>query len=231
MPTALDMIKRSMRLVGALGGGETPTADEQSDGLAALNSMLDSWSIERLSVYQTQEEQFTWTGSAGSQTMGSGGDFNTTAPAEVVGGYQRVSNIDYPIQIANEAQWAALPAKSTTSSLITWMYPAYAAPLVTLYAWPVPSANATVRIRTWKALQNFSAATTSLAMPPGYQEAIEYNLAINLADEYQRPVPPNVYRRAVGTKRTLKRQNTRVPNSRVEPALVGGTSFDYRTGD
>ena len=231
MATALDIVKRSMRLIGALGGGETPTADEQTDGLDALNTMLDSWSIQRLSIYQVQEEAFTWSASAASKTMGASGDFNTTAPAEIEGAFQRINDIDYPLMIANEAQWSSIPAKSTQSSLSTWLYAAYGAPLVTLYVWPVPSESMTIHIRSWKALQNFASATTALAMPPGYKEAIEYNLAINLADEYQRPVPPNVFRRAVTSKRNLKQRNTRVPNSRVEPSMFSGSSFDYRTGD
>ena len=91
MPTALQLVKRSMRLIGALEGGGTPTADEQTDGIAALNSMLDAWSIQGLNVYQVQDEAFTWASGQVSQTIGSGGDFSTARPAQIEGFFQRLS--------------------------------------------------------------------------------------------------------------------------------------------
>lgn len=232
MATALDIIKRAMRLTGALGGGETPTADEQTDGLTALNSMLESWSIQSLAIYQVQDESFTWASGNTTQTMGSAGDFNTTRPSSFEGFFQRVNSVDYPIHIASEEQYSRIADKSTQSSLISWIYPDMANPLITLYAYPVPSSNATVHIRSWKALQSFSTAATALAMPPGYQDALTFNLAVILADEYQRPVPPMVLRRAITTLRAIKVLNKKVRNMISEPAFLrGGGAYDWRTGD
>lgn len=230
MPTALEMISRSMRLIGALGRGETPTDDEQTDGLAALNAMMDSWDAQSLAVYRVQSESFTWTASQTSQTMGSGGDFNTTRPAEIVSMFQRVSNVDYDIQKADDRQYALIPAKSTNGTLIKWIYPEMNYPLVTLYAYPVPSANATVHITSWKALQSFSAATDALALPEGYEDAIVFNLAMRLAPEYQRPIPPEVVKTANSGMRIIKQRNNRIPNAVVEPALWTASSWDWRTG-
>lgn len=232
MPTALQLIKRSMRLVGALGGGETPTADEQTDGLTALNSMLDAWSVQGLNVYQIAQASYTWSSGQVSQTIGSGGDFAGSRPTHIEGAFQRESDIDYPINIATEAQYSAIPDKATQSTIISWIYPDYGFPLVTLRAYPVPSANVTVYLRTWTALQSFSAATTDLAMPPGYEDAVVFNLALQLAPEYQRTPPPHVFRRAATTLRAIKSTNVRAPSSRMEVAYMGsqGSSFDYRTG-
>ncbi len=43
MATALDVIKRSMRIIGALSDGENPTAEQAADGLTALQAMLGEW--------------------------------------------------------------------------------------------------------------------------------------------------------------------------------------------
>ena len=43
MATALDVISRSMRLIGALANGEVPSADQAEDGLTALQAMLGEW--------------------------------------------------------------------------------------------------------------------------------------------------------------------------------------------
>lgn len=229
--TALGLIKRAMRLTGALGSGETPTADEQADGLTALNNMLDAWTIRNLNVYQIQDETFSWASGNTTRTMGSGGDFATTRPAEFEGFFQRQNSVDYPISRATEEQYSAIPDKASTSTLITWIYPEMGWPLVTLYAYPVPSVNVSLHIRSWVSLQSFTAATTQIAMPQGYEDAVVYNLAVRLADEYDRPVRPNVLRLAMSTLRGIKQRNNRLPRAILEPSyLGGGPTFDYRTG-
>lgn len=43
MATALDVIRRAMRLIGALAEGEVPTAEQASDALASFQAMLGDW--------------------------------------------------------------------------------------------------------------------------------------------------------------------------------------------
>jgi len=230
MATALDIVRRSMRLVGALGGGETPTDTEQTDGIAALNSMLDAWGVQANAIYMVQDETFTWAATNATRTMGSGGDFDTVRPIFIEGMFQRQSSIDYPIQKATEQQYAAIPDKDTSSTIIYWIYPDSGYPLTTLYAFPVPSVAASVHIRSHKPLQSFTAATTALAMPQGYQDALEFNLAVILAAEYGRDVRPHVAQRARATLRAIKVRNHRMPTAVIEPALGGGRVFDINRG-
>ena len=61
MTTANDQINGALRLIGQLAEGETPSAATSADALTAMNQMLDSWSSERLSVFSTQDQVFTWT--------------------------------------------------------------------------------------------------------------------------------------------------------------------------
>jgi hypothetical protein len=58
--TAGDQINGALRLIGQLAEGETPSAATSQDALTAMNQMLDSWSSERLSVFSTQDQVFTW---------------------------------------------------------------------------------------------------------------------------------------------------------------------------
>ena len=74
--TGTDLISSSMRLIGALGSGETMTAAEASDGLMVLNGMLDSWLAERLMAFSILIQEFPLVANQGTYTLGPGGDFN-----------------------------------------------------------------------------------------------------------------------------------------------------------
>jgi hypothetical protein len=42
----------------------------------------------------------------------------------------------------------------------------------------------TFKLRSWQRLQSFSSLTTALALPPGYERAIVFNLAMEFAPEF-----------------------------------------------
>ena len=69
MTTALEFIRRALRLANVVGDGQTPEASDAADGLTWLNDMLDSWSAESLMVYAQVPDTVTLTG----------GTFNGTA--------------------------------------------------------------------------------------------------------------------------------------------------------
>lgn len=208
MATASSIIRRSMRLIGALAEGETPSASEQADGLEALNAMLDSWRNESLAVYSLRDEVLTLTGAA-SYTIGTGGNLNTTRPVKIASAYQRVGTTDYPLRIASALAWADLTAKAATSDVADLLYydPAY--PLGVLYLYPIPSAGV-LHLVTWVPLVSYAAADT-VALPPGYQDALTFSLAVRLAPEYSRPVTPEVAAMARSSKESIQRVNFRVP--------------------
>ena len=78
--TANDQINRALRLLGVLAEGETPSAATSQDALIALNQMIDSWNTERLSVFSTQDQVFTWPVGEIHQTLGPTGDFVGNRP-------------------------------------------------------------------------------------------------------------------------------------------------------
>ena len=78
--TAGDQINRSLRLLGVLAEGETTSAATSQDALMALNQMIDSWNTERLSVFSTQDQVFTWPASILSRTLGPTGNFVGNRP-------------------------------------------------------------------------------------------------------------------------------------------------------
>ena len=80
METAGDIINGSLRLLGVLAEGEVPSAETSQDALRAMDQMIDSWNTERLSVFATQDQIFTWPSGQLSRTLGPSGDFVGNRP-------------------------------------------------------------------------------------------------------------------------------------------------------
>ena len=83
MTTANDQINGALRLIGQLAEGETPSAATSADALTAMNQMLDSWSAERLSVFSTQDQIFTWPANTATRSLGPTGNFVGNRPVLV----------------------------------------------------------------------------------------------------------------------------------------------------
>lgn len=226
MATATEIIRRSLRLIGAIAGGETPSSTEQADALEALNAMLDSWRTESLAVYAFRDETLTLDGSA-SYTIGTGGNLNTTRPVKIESAHERVGDTDYPVKLASAAAWYGLAAKSTTSDVAEWLYYEPAYPLGTLYLYP-KATTGVLHLVTWVPFTAF-AASDSVALPPGYQDAITYHLALRLAPEYGRPVTPELAAMARAAKDNLQRVNFRPPL--MSTGLEEGRKADIRSGE
>ena len=80
MTTANDQINGALRLLGVLAEGETPSAATSQDALAAMQQMIDSWNTERLSVFSTQDQVFSWPPGVYERTLGPTGNFVGNRP-------------------------------------------------------------------------------------------------------------------------------------------------------
>lgn len=236
MATPNSMITRAMRLARVIGRAETLDEDELADGLIALNAMLDSWQTERLFVYQIQEDSFSWTASQASRTVGSAGDFVMSLPVRIDdSSYFRTSaSIDCPVTFLTQSQWAAVPSKTTTSSIPNVVYVEYGTSTHTIYAYPIPSSTITFKLRSWQLLQTFSDGTTALALPIGYQRAIEYSLAEEFGPEFQKDIPPSVQKIAYSARRNIKRVNAPLmilaPETGLMSSARSGAGYNIYTG-
>ena len=235
MATALAIITRAMRLAGVIGKGEALDSDESTDGLAALNTMLDSWSIEKLFVYQIVDETLTMVANQQTYTMGSGGDLNTTRPTRIQDScFIRYATIDIPLQLVDELAWANITVKGVTSILPMYLFADMQYPLVNLNFYPKPSSTSAVaHIKSWKQLQQFTALTTDLALPPGYQRAIEYSLASEFGPEFGASIPDAVVAIAQKARGNIKRLNSQPPVMMSEAGYMTrqrGNNWNVYTG-
>lgn len=231
--TVRDLIKSSMRKIGAIASGETPTADELVDGMSALNMMLDSWSTEGLIIPARVREEFSVTSGQASRTIGVGGNFNTSRPVRFhAAAIMDSSGNETPVEILTPDQWAEIPNKDTTSNRPSKIYFEDANPLGTINIWPVPSATVTLVLYSEKQLTTFTNPSTSLTFLPGYEEAIVYGLAIRMAPEFGQPVSADVAAMASESKASIKRKNVLPEFIGCDSAIAGhGRTYNIFTGE
>lgn len=238
--TIRDLIKGSLRLVGVTASGEEPSASEMQDSLQALNMMIGSWSTERLALFRLSREVFELVPGKGIYTVGAGGDFESSRPMEIVRsaygdliktpiyqtpeptpeepdpvpvivGYNLAVNHESPMSVCNYQQWAGISMKSLQSSAPGAIYAEGTSPLETLHVYPVPSQAMGLVVYAKKALDAFADANTEIQLPPGYEQALKYNLAVLLGSEFGKEVSARIEKTAIDSKAAIKRQNIRVP--------------------
>ena len=208
--TAGDQINGALRLIGQLAEGETPSAATSQDSLTAMNQMLDSWSSERLSVFSTQDQVFTWTQGFISRTLGPTGNFVGNRPVLLDDAtYFRdpSNNISFGIKIINQQQYDGIAVKTVTSTYPQVLWINMDMPNVSMYIYPVPTKALEWHFISVTELVEPATLATSLIIPPGYLRAFRFNLACEIAAEFGVEPPPSVQRIAMSSKRNIKRIN------------------------
>ena len=210
MTTTADIIYGSLRLIGVLAEGETPSSETAQDALTAMNQMIDSWNTERLAVFSTQDQIVTWPPNERSRTMGPTGDIVALRPVLVDDAtYFRdpSSGISFGLKLINQQQYNGIAVKTVTSTYpqVMWVNMTY--PNIEMYVYPVPTKVLEFHIVSVQELSAPATLGTDLAFPPGYLRAFRYNLACELAPEFGVEPSRQVQRIAMTSKRNLKRIN------------------------
>ncbi len=224
MATAGDLINGALRLIGQLAEGETPSAETSNDALVALNQMLDSWSTERLSVFSTQDQVFTWPAGQRFQTLGPTGDFIGNRPVQLDDSTffrDAGTNVSFGIKIINQQQYDGIAVKTVTSTYPQVIWLNMDIPNIQMYVYPVPTRDLEWHFISVDELVQPATLATALLVPPGYLRAFRFNLAVEIATEFGIDPPANVARIAMSSKRTLKRINNPEDIMSLPYSIVG----------
>ena len=210
MATAGDIINGSLRLIGQLAEGETPSSETAQDALNALNQMIDSWNTERLAVFSTIDQIETWPPGSRSRTFGPTGDIVGSRPVMIDDStYFRdpASGISYGLKLINQQQYNGIAVKTVTSTYPQVMFVNNTYPDITMTVYPKPTRLLEWHFVSVQQLDKPATLNTTLSFPPGYLRAFKYNLAMEIANEFGVEPMPQVVRIAMTSKRNLKRIN------------------------
>lgn len=210
MATAGDIINGSLRLLGVLAEEETPSAATAQDALTAMNQMIDSWNTERLSVFATQDQVFTWPAGQLNRTLGPSGDFVGNRPVlldDATYFKDPGTGVSYGIKFINQQQYDGIAVKTVTSTYPQVIFVNNTYPNVDMFVYPRPTRDLEWHFISVEELTQPALLDTVLSFPPGYLRAFRYNLACELAPEFGVEPSRQVQRIAMTSKRNLKRIN------------------------
>lgn len=218
MTTAREIIVKAMQKVGILFKTEQPSADEINDGLSSLNAMLSSWSNDSLNCVARVIENFPLVGGTADYTIGTGQTFNTARPVFIVESHVRVSTIDYPLTIIPDAVYQGDIPYKDQQGIPQFLNYNNGYPYGTLRLYPVPSTDYTIYILSEKELSQFTLNDT-VSLPPGWEMALIYNLALILAPEYGQQADAVTVQMAVDSKRAIQRAIAKNRTMDAEPQV------------
>lgn len=252
-----DLILDSLIETGAVSPGEglDDDADLAQWALRKSNYMFDIWNARRPFVYSYLFGLYTMVAGLSPHTIGNSGaaTFDTSPnprPVDIVSaslllnGSSGPSTVDQPITIHrdNGAWWAAMQTKSIETNVPTDLYydPTY--PDGSLYFWPVPNAQMSVRLQTWTSISSFTSITDPIGgpngpgtMPQGYRAGMMYTLAEHLAGPLGKELKASTAKAAAEARKAIFGNNIKSPRMRTRDAgmpRAGGKGdyFNWMTG-
>lgn len=221
--TARATIQGALKLIGVLDPAETMSPEDSDDGLIMLNNIVDAWNLERLNIYTITEVVATFAGA--SATIGPGQQINTPRPMRIESAFYRRSGIDYQLRIVDVDEYNAITLKTVSGDYPEVMYYNGDSPTGTVFVWPVPASNE-YHLQVQSQLTAFTDLDDLHTLPQGYQKALMYTLAPEMALLHQRTVPPLVMQTAMQIRRSLKRANVVVPL--LDPAMPANSAAGGR---
>src|SRR6185369_12220551 len=235
--SALELITSAMRQIGVCAAGEQPSPEEAADGLATLNQMLESWNTERLNIYTIKADTYTLQDGKSTYTIGGpgiGADFDSPRPVAIQNANIILTtnspNVRVPLYLMNDDEYSQIAVLAVPSTIPRKMYNDGAYPLSSLIFWGVPSGSMQLELFTWQQLGLFGDLTTTWTFPPGYQRALKFNLAVELANEYG-PSAIALAPTELASKSKSAIQNQNSPNLLMEcdPASLSSRSIQATT--
>jgi hypothetical protein len=215
-----DILYRAARLCNLIGAPQRGLSEgEEADLFNWLNDMIDSWNTERLTVTVIARTEWPITPGQGDYEIGpTGADWVGPRPeriekASMITLANPAQPMELEIPILNYEQWQSVRVKQLTSTLIQAIYyEAFnAAGNGIVHVWPIPTVPNPIALYTWQSLTQFVSVDDQVLVPPGYFQALYYNLAVLISElfpEQKRVVlKPSVIAKAAELKKNIKRIN------------------------
>lgn len=226
-----QFVFRALLLLGEVDAIDPLDPEDAATGYDALQEMIDDWGTQRKTILHSPRNNCPLTAGVASYTIGPGGVFNQVRPTwidavSVVLDRTAAQPIEIPLpKPITLEEYQRIPMKLATAQYPDRIFYDHAfsqLQLGTIKVYPVPTSSLLdLILYTPAALTGFTDQTTQYYFAPGYSRAIRYNLAIELASEYDRVPSARVERIASQSLANIKRSNFRPNEANFDPMLGG----------
>lgn len=202
MPSAQEFLNSTLRLIGVLASGESPSVSESDDALSALNQMLAGWSMQQAPVYELKMQPVDLNGSEAYILDERPARIKTAVSWTSLGVQKGVSIVD-------SNGWAGVADRTRTGAFAESLFYDGGFPQGTVYISPKPSSG---KLELWcyMPLTEVASLGAQINFPPGYEHTIRFALAEVLASEYGMPLSDAVARQVAEAKSGMAQLNAQV---------------------
>ena len=222
MVTARDIILLSLKQIGAIGVGQTPSAEDINDAFSHLNMMIQGWNATRYNVFHLQDIEVVGNGIA-TRTIGPTGQIVNSRPYRIDSAYVRLnptsqSPADIYIKVLQSKEdYNQISVKNITSiPSIVFLDTTF--PNSTLYMWPIPTNQYTVFLSVLAELEQFDNLSDVINLPGVYMEAILFNLCLRIAPLFGIQCARETVVMAKQSLSKLKMSNAQIPTLKFNTA-------------
>lgn len=188
--SARDMIiQNALRMVGALGQGENPTASQISEAAISLNMFMKYLSTKGLVGWAVKSRDVILIANTNSYSLGGTGGTDDK-PLKIYSVLNRVIATNYDIPMTDRAQkdyYESFSNKTANGSPVNYYYDRGRGS-GTLYVYPTPDATLAASNKLvviyQRPIQDFDAAGDDVDAPAEWIDVIQYGLAMRLAPIY-----------------------------------------------
>jgi hypothetical protein len=186
-----QLIQTAMRKLGALGEGHTPTVEEYTNGVIALNGIMAAFQTLGMPLWERRVVTVPLTASTESYNIGVGQTINVPFLLKLHHAYLVNSSTGQRLEMEVKSYFDWNQVRNTGS---TTAYPVFVSytPYINfgvLNVWPIPNATAAtnydIELVGQGPFDDFTTTTThTLDFPKEWHNAIIYELAVTLAPEF-----------------------------------------------
>ncbi len=212
--TGNDLINEALLLLRRITPGQTASTDEVNTCQLELNALLGEWNAQALAVYSVAPITIAMVSGTADYTV-------TPRPVRVEAWSMKSTSGQAQGGVPLDAvQFAEIAVdRSAIGARVKALNYDAAYPTPSVHLYPKPTGG-TLELWVWEALAVITDFTLTLSYPPGYLQALTYNLAVALAGKFATRVPldQSVISMAAESKAALVSSNANQHHGLTPPA-------------
>lgn len=196
------VVNAALNFLGILDSGGGATAQQLTDALPIVNSLIRNKSNDRLMAASTSTGSFT-------VTPGTQGYTQAAGPEIVSASIKLGTGLTMPLQVVNASQWGQIPDRDHQSFLVKRLF-YNRAPVAlgnNIFLSPVPLGGA-VEFISWLPMTTFADNTTTITVLDEYVRWLELVTALEIAPMYpSAQTPATLLQNIADASATLRDKN------------------------